>query len=364
MQRISSLTSLRFFAAISVLLFHFPIHFPGHLGKAYGLLSAHGYTGVTFFFILSGFLLSTIYSEKSLNSKLSLVTFFGKRLIRIVPTYWLALLLTSFFLDGTLRVAKSQGHLFERLGDVGLHISLLQAWIPMSPFRLHWNEPTWSVSVEVFYYLLFPVILILIRKTKSSISRICIWFVITSTVHGLIYLIRGGNWNQTPTGTFRDILSLPFSSLTVFLFGMLGGLLVKELTKLRIDPILWKIVFWFGCALVVLFAIIDQETNPFAQVILCTGMTLVVSSASQITGCIQQFLSLPLLLILGEASYALYLIQRPVDEWLKFIWKHPPSTNIYHATVIIVSLLASVAIWYWFERPVGRWLTRKYIKNP
>ena len=363
MNRVNSLTSLRFFAALGVVLFHFPIHFPGTLGKVYELLAAHGYTGVTFFFILSGFLLASIYSEKPLVDRSSLSKFFKKRFIRIVPTYWFVLLIMLFFLRGQLGMAKEQGLLPERLVDVGLHLTLLQAWVPASPFRLHWNEPSWSISVEAFYYLLFPLLLILVCKTKNSILKPILGLTITSVLHGLIFWFRPGTWNQVPTGTARDILNLPFSSLTIFAFGMFGAMLVKELIKSDLNPFVWKIAFWLGIGMIIAFAIINQELNPFAQIVLCIGMTSIVCGASQCRGSVEKFLSLPILLVLGEASYALYLIQRPTDEWLKFFWKNPSSMNLYHATVIVVSVLASVAIWHWFEKPVGRFLTKKFVKD-
>ena len=140
-------------------------------------------------------------------------------------------------------------------------------------------------------------------------------------------------------------------------------MLVKELIKSDLNPFVWKIAFWLGIGMIIAFAIINQELNPFAQIVLCIGMTSIVCGASQCRGSVEKFLSLPILLVLGEASYALYLIQRPTDEWLKFFWKNPSSMNLYHATVIVVSVLASVAIWHWFEKPVGRFLTKKFVKD-
>jgi peptidoglycan/LPS O-acetylase OafA/YrhL len=363
MNRVNSLTSLRFFAALGVLLFHFPITFDGVIGQAYHLIASHGYTGVTFFFILSGFLLATIYSERPLTSKSDLKKFYLKRFIRIVPTYWFVLMIAAFFMRGQLGMAKAQGVLLERLGDVVLHITLLQSWVPASPFRLHWNEPSWSVSVELVYYLLFPIILILVCKARDSWSRSLIGLGVVALLHGLIFFVRQGNWNQSSSGSMRDMLNLPFSSLTVFAFGMFGAMLVKELLKHNINPLVWKLSFWLGCLMVLAFAFLNNEINPFTQILLCSGMTLVVSGGSQYQGYVERFLSLPILLVLGEASYALYLIQRPTDEWLKYFWRNPSSTNTYNVVVIISSIVASVLIWQFFEKPAGRWLTSRLIKK-
>jgi peptidoglycan/LPS O-acetylase OafA/YrhL len=95
---------------------------------------------------------------------------------------------------------------------------------------------------------------------------------------------------------------------------------------------------------------------------LCAGMTMFIAGASQCRGAIDRFLSLPALLVLGEASYALYLIQRPTDEWLRFVWKHPTSMNNFNATVIVTSILASLAIWAWFERPIGKALSKYFVR--
>jgi peptidoglycan/LPS O-acetylase OafA/YrhL len=361
MNRVNSLTSLRFFAALGVLLFHFPITFPGPLGNAYRVLAAHGYTGVTFFFILSGFLLTSIYSNKPLSSKSDRTKFYLKRFIRIVPTYFLVLFIAVFFMRGQLGVAKHEGVLPERLGDVFLHVTLLQGWIPASPFRLHWNEPSWSISVEAFYYLVFPILLILVCKMKNSLPRSLFALSIVAILHGLLFAFRPEKLNQEVWNGPADLLRTPPSSLTVFAFGMLGALIVRELLAAGVKPILWKAAFWIGCLMVLGFAIINKEINPFTQVLLCTGMTLIIAGASQYGGYVEKLLSIPLLLILGEASYALYLIQRPADEWLKYLWRHPSSMNTYHTVVIVVSIVASVVIWHWFEKPVGRWLTNRFV---
>jgi exopolysaccharide production protein ExoZ len=115
--------------------------------------------------------------------------------------------------------------------------------------------------------------------------------------------------------------------------------------------------------MVLAFAFLNNEINPFTQILLCSGMTLVVSGGSQYQGYVERFLSLPILLVLGEASYALYLIQRPTDEWLKYFWRNPSSTNTYNVVVIISSIVASVLIWQFFEKPAGRWLTSRLIKK-
>jgi len=157
--KIPALTSLRFFAALHVLLFH-----TRAMGAVFGpvwfqRLSSIGYTGVTFFFVLSGFILVYTYSGRSVTAK----KFWSARFARVYPAYAFALLLTlPFFLYGVAHfreiglpfMAFETAHI--KIA-AGLEVLLLQSWVP--PAALSWNAVGWSLSVEAFFYLLFPFLL-------------------------------------------------------------------------------------------------------------------------------------------------------------------------------------------------------------
>ena len=145
------LTSLRFFAAMEVLLFHYRdgwgLLLDSVASEFITELFEAGYQAVTFFFVLSGFILTYGYAGHS-EAELFIVRgheFLKSRLARIYPTYFLALCIPlSIFVYGTF-VWKIQS-LGVFVGGLMLSPLLLQAWVPA--MAVAWNVPSWSLSVE------------------------------------------------------------------------------------------------------------------------------------------------------------------------------------------------------------------------
>jgi peptidoglycan/LPS O-acetylase OafA/YrhL len=169
--RLPAVTSFRFFAAFHVVIFHFQA-MKVYLGPVwFQKLSSIGYVGVSFFFVLSGFILVYTYAGRPLK----LGQFWRARFARIYPAYAFSLLLTGpFFFYAMLKFdipffvwPKAHAKLV-----VALVLGLLQAWVPQA--ALAWNSVAWSLSVEAFFYLLFPfLLLILIRRPQTQLSDRC-----------------------------------------------------------------------------------------------------------------------------------------------------------------------------------------------
>src|SRR5215470_10639156 len=137
--RLNALTTLRFFAALHVVLFHMRVVgiLPGGPWWHQNFASI-GYVGVNFFFVLSAF---------------SVRKFWLARFARIYPAYVLSLIVAAPFFFFAVRhldlpfFAWSKQHL---LAACLLTIVLLQSWIPQA--ALTWNSVCWSLSVEAFFY--------------------------------------------------------------------------------------------------------------------------------------------------------------------------------------------------------------------
>ncbi len=153
-----ALTGVRFLAATQVVLYHFGSGFAQrhHLPRPLTNLLTNGWTAVTLFFILSGFILSYTYSGQ-IAGRGGKLRFWEARFARIYPVYLLALLLSWPF-----------------RGDPGLGLSMavltmVQAW---NPFHVNyggaWNSPAWTLSTEAFFYLLFPFFFRCSRSARSG----------------------------------------------------------------------------------------------------------------------------------------------------------------------------------------------------
>ncbi|MEZ5976013.1 MAG: acyltransferase [Planctomycetota bacterium] len=151
--RLESLTIARFVAAIVVVLFHFAREAMGWSGAIVA-----GPQMVTFFFVLSGFVMAVTYA---LRPACSAGPYLWARLARIGPLYFvsLALMLASFLARGRQPAPV----------DLALGAAFLQAWVPGHALAI--NPPAWSLSVEAFFYALFPLLWIGWRRGQFGTPR-------------------------------------------------------------------------------------------------------------------------------------------------------------------------------------------------
>lgn len=163
---IRSLTALRFFAALMVVLFHFSDRAePG--SWLHNIVFRHGYLGVDLFFVLSGFILSHVYLRQMATGHFRYGQFLWNRLARLYPLHLVMLVLTA--LSGLVAAASGVVPVATYGPQIGLdpatgagvighglsQLMLLHAWGVDD--RLYFNGPSWSISAEWFAYLLFPL---------------------------------------------------------------------------------------------------------------------------------------------------------------------------------------------------------------
>lgn len=169
-----ALTSLRFLAAFYVLVFHYDrFFFPDGPRNTAILL---GHTGVTFFFVLSGFILAYTYHAVDLRDRTLRRRYLLARFARIYPAFLLSLAISlPWFAAWVLKSAPPLKWLMASgavLAPLGLH-----AWVPGAACSL--NCASWSISVEAFFYLLFPLLLPLVlrRPTEYALAALGLWAV-------------------------------------------------------------------------------------------------------------------------------------------------------------------------------------------
>lgn len=332
--RLHALTTLRFFAALHVVLFHMRVVgiLPGGPWW-YQNFASIGFVGVNFFFVLSGFILVYTYD----GPQLSPPKFWRARFARIYPAYLLSLIVAApFFLFAVRNLdlpfyAWSKQHL--ALACV-LTLALLQSWVPQA--ALTWNSVCWSLSVETFFYLIFPFVLLRGKKLSEKTLFLCLgafWLLSLCFSFSYIHFHPDGidKINSGETNLFwKNVLSFnPVIRLPEFLVGVFAGkLFLARSSEKRIGtPLI--ITGLLGFSAVVLFA--PQIPNP----ILSAGI-LSPAFAAIIYGAALQpkwtsFLALPLLVLLGDASYSLYLLH----------------------SLVITRIYNSLSPWNWSLRAIG-----------
>jgi peptidoglycan/LPS O-acetylase OafA/YrhL len=145
--RLNALTGLRCFAAINIVLFHFSN--PQWFGRLAPVVNA-GYLSVSYFILLSGFVLAYNYADRARAGELDRKRFWKARFARIYPIYFLSLVLAWRMLPVEY---GAHSHVMFWTGMVLTPI-LLQGWVPAVATFL--NTPAWTMSAEAFYYTIFP----------------------------------------------------------------------------------------------------------------------------------------------------------------------------------------------------------------
>lgn len=194
---INSLTSLRFFFALMV--------FGAHCYTVDTIFDAHffkeGFVGVSFFFVLSGFIIAYSYQEKLAEQVIGRRIFWVARIVRVYPLHWLTLLLSALLggyviANGAVDWCK---HFFSSL-------FLLQAYIPRVDYFFSFNSPSWSLCCEQLFYLSFPFLIPLLKNKKL----IYIFAVCALLIPIGMYLTPEseikGYWYVNPITRFPDFI--------------------------------------------------------------------------------------------------------------------------------------------------------------
>ena len=233
--RLNGLTGLRTFAAINIVLFHFSN--PQWFGWLAPVVNA-GYVSVSFFILLSGFVLAYNYAGRARAGDLKKGRFWEARFTRLYPVYLLSLLL-SWRMVPAEYAAHTHGMFW---AGMALSPLLLQGWIPQIATFL--NTPAWTMSAESAYYIAFPWLAKMKKPERMGpqLARMAaVWGL--GMVPGLLYMVLNPDGIAHPDrwsyGPWLQVLKYtPLPHLASFVFGvMLANLdeLVPRPGRLRLN---------------------------------------------------------------------------------------------------------------------------------
>jgi peptidoglycan/LPS O-acetylase OafA/YrhL len=300
--RIESLTPFRFVAAAIVVVFHF-----GRPATGWEGFLAAGPQMVSFFFVLSGFVMTVAYYHRELDRK----AYYWARLGRIFPVYILAFALS-------LIVLKVEGF-HPTPAAIFLNITLLQSWV--SPYPLSVNAPGWSLSVEAFFYLIFPFLLFFIKSRELKASTVLalallIWFI---TQILLSSVLSTDLYQASPSLSHDLVYYFPPSHLCSFLLGIAGGLWHATASRKLKSPVVSSGLIILAASLIVLLinnqALISSVLGlefAFKSSFFSPVFLLLVLAVAVARGPLVNLLSTRPAIFLGEISYGLYILQGPV----------------------------------------------------
>ncbi len=301
--RLDALTGLRCFAALNIVFFHFSN--PDWFGPLAPVVNA-GYLSVSFFIMLSGFVLAYNYAGRAQEGKLDHFRFWKARFTRLYPVYLLAI-----FLGWQTLVAERTAHTPQMfwLGIV-LTPLLLQGWVP--EIATFWNTPAWTMSAEAFYYVIFPWIAAIrpARRIGGQVGRLgLVW--ILGMIPGALYVIYNPDGialvDRFSYGPWLQALKFtPLPHLPSFVFGvMLAGL------DERVPRLGWvRLALGLGGFAGIYCILLQGARVPYALIHDGLLMPLFGSLILGLAGMnlVSKFFSFPVFVFVGESSYCLYLM--------------------------------------------------------
>jgi peptidoglycan/LPS O-acetylase OafA/YrhL len=349
-----ALTGLRFLAAAHVVLFHF--YKPPMVESAAWLrpLIASGPASVSLFFVLSGFILTFTYADELSGGQFDARAFFSARFARVYPVYLFCLLLA---LAGSLRGTGHPSWL-----NIGLNLLLVQTWIPLALPAI--NLPSWSLSVEAAFYLLFPLLArfaLRIPRRALPLCALCIW--IASLAAPAIYDAWTLHDWGTPIST-EFVQANPLVRLPEFVIGVLLGRHFLETVRAE-GPQPGASHAWLAAlALVVSWHFFGQHpTSMLESSLLAPLYAWLIYQLARGGGVLGSLLSTSFMKRLGEASYALYLIHYVFyfrfAALCKLLGILTGSPNGFFFAYLLASIAASLLIYRLIEEParmaIKRW---------
>ena len=345
---IGPLTSMRFFAAFRVMMYHL-VKWETKGFWLRGLMGTP--VGVSYFFVSSGFLITYTYSATSDAGELSPRVFWLKRCARILPVYYLGLAAALPLLRGQQPTS---------LAKDAVTVLLVQAWSPTT--AAYWNYAGWALSALAFFYLVLPLALRVTRglspRTLALLAALA-WGVSLAT--SLTYVALNpdglGAIDSRSRGFWLDVLKFnPLARLPEFLLGMFAARLWSQAGDFgkRATAV------FCGVGLALLVGLLLGQYLPY--VVVNNGLwspflaLLLVSLTNE--SAVARLLSRKWLVTLGQSSFCLYMLHAPlfsfVKVWMPGAWEQ--HSHIVKTAIVVPIVLISLAGYRFIEAPATAWL--------
>jgi len=350
-QRLDALTSLRFFAAAMIVT----SHAAGLFGTVRGDIPTVFIQGVSFFFVLSGFILAYIYPR--LETWPEIRHFWRARFARIWPAFFVSFLLAYWLLSLSWDTKIGMANLF-----------MVHAWIPFPNYFHSYNVPSWSISAEMFFYLAFPFLIY--QWQKTWLIKLLVSGAIVITLISVLNLIDQGTFVEGTIGN-AILYEHPVSRIFEFIIGIWIAFYWHKRVKHNQWTTFRATLYESG---VILLAVASMYSiSTFVSLMPLTlggeaatawlkgsgsifafGLLIYVMAIGR--GRISAWLSHPILVLLGEISFSVYLLHYMLLEYYgENFASFPHLPNLLSLAIFwTILLLSSYLMWALIEMPCRR----------
>ena len=357
------LNGLRFLAAIAVVCFHYAGRVGGYaaMPPAVKNMVGCGPVALPFFFILSGFVLSHAYADRLPAGREGRGRFWMARFARLYPVYLLAFVLFApVAFEKYVRLHASGGTGTAVWGGA-LSLLALQAW---TPFSQAWNGPGWSLSVEAFFYAIFPFAgrwFLTAREARVWPALLFAWCAMVAIPlaheHGALSTSLWSTWIEndplfwTPAFFSGIVLYRLYPSFARCAPGVATGTALVAATPLLL--------------------LCGVANAPMQELLISGGamplLALLVLAFAHPSALPGRLLGTAILFELGSVSYAIYILQSPLWQMYQKVATRltghggvgAPEFALFLAVLTIAALLARE----WVERPAQRRLLAMWTRR-
>lgn len=347
MKRLEYIDALRGWAIIGVVASHSHQMF-GNLSQLVKIVASNGAMGVRLFFIISALTIFITVDKKKQDTKELTSNFFIKRFLRIAPMYYLAIIyyiISNWFF---LQKIDYEG-IFSNLFFVhGLFPKTINSFVPGG----------WSITVEMFFYCLIPLIIRKINNLNNAVS----FFIITCILRYIgIYITKRLLGDDGINGEFL-YLFFP-NQLPVFAIGIILYYLIIKKESINISPVnlISLVILMIISLMFKYYNLLLQEHLLFAYTF---AVLIIFMSKKKIV-----LLDNKLIRFIGKISFSVYIIHFIVLFWLQrfnltTIYQGSSTINffIYFLLTLILSSAISYLTYEFVEKPFQK-LGKKLTSN-
>lgn len=336
--------------AVSILMV-IAFHCGGPVSKA--LFPNGGWLGVDVFFVISGYLITSILlNEQKRKDDISLKNFYMRRALRLMPVFAAFLAANYFFYQG-------QKDTLAGVVIAGLYMAdydLALGWLKTMgiPARV-----SWSLAVEEKFYLLWPSVLKFVRLRVSGLARVALSAIALCLGWKAYLIVSGASWLRL-TGAFDTKIDVIMIGCLAAIFAQSAACseIIRRVLGSRFVPLLL-----FAALLIIPRIVVHPSNLPspaaavlfwdlsmplYAMLAACVILSLQVQSQSLVS----KFLSTPLMTWLGRLSYSLYLWHAFAFGIVAFaIQQKFVNTTLFEPAIYAVSIAMAASSYYLIEKP-------------
>jgi peptidoglycan/LPS O-acetylase OafA/YrhL len=317
---------------------------------------ATGFTGVDVFFVLSGFLITTLLlDEYALAGPVSLPDFYRRRALRLLPALFvlLGVFLAFSFCSAVVRGGSLDEALFGVAAGIGYFSNIAMAAEPSSLEMPNALRHLWSLAIEEQFYLLWPPILFLLLRARLRLAMVVLAAgIVLSAAQQVRLTLDGASDARVAFGTDTRITSILIGCMLAALLATAARARVESLGKTLAPLVL-------SCFLALLF--IAPDLTFFTPWVLLLGLSAagLILRALDGSSLLAKALSLRPMVFLGRISYSLYLWHIPVYVALGV----GTTAELMDIPALGLALACAIASYYLVELPFLRRKRRARASN-